>query len=167
MTNVVLLGGNGYIGRNVTEKWLKKDPSAVFYVISRSGKNQLANARIHNLAADVADYQAVAAVLPDKVDYIVDFVGRPENDAIAFEQVNDKPACVMLQIAKDKHVKAMGFIGGLLGPKSFLEGKNESLTNFVPAVFGQKLLNQQLFMAMDEMTLLPSWFQFSNSLASL
>lgn len=28
MTNVVLLGGNGYIGRNVTEKWLKKDPSA-------------------------------------------------------------------------------------------------------------------------------------------
>ncbi|HFU4203110.1 TPA: NAD-dependent epimerase/dehydratase family protein [Streptococcus suis] len=123
MTNVVLLGGNGYIGCNVTEEWLKKDPSAVFYVVSRSGKNQLNHSRVYNLAADVADYQAVAAVLPDKVDYIVDFVGRPENDAIAFEQVNDKPAQVMLQIAKDKKVKAMGFIGGLLGPKSFLDGK--------------------------------------------
>ena len=54
MTNVVLLGGNGYIGRNVTEKWLKEDPSAVFYIISRSGKNQFANSRIYNLAADVS-----------------------------------------------------------------------------------------------------------------
>ncbi|WP_153049045.1 NAD-dependent epimerase/dehydratase family protein, partial [Streptococcus suis] len=97
MTNVVLLGGNGYIGRNVTEKWIKKDSSAVFYVISRSGKNQLVNSRIYNLAADVSDYKAVAAVLPDQVDYIVDFVGRPESDPAAFEEVNDKPAQVMLQ----------------------------------------------------------------------
>lgn len=28
-----------------------------------------------------------------------------------------------MKIAEDKHVKAMGFIGGLLGPKQFLEGK--------------------------------------------
>ncbi len=34
-----------------------------------------------------------------------------------------KPAEVMLAIAKAKNVKAMGFIGGLLGPKKFLEGK--------------------------------------------
>lgn len=123
MTNVVLLGGNGYIGRNVTEKWLKEDPNAVFYVISRSGKKKLANARIYNLAADVSYYKAVAAVLPDQADYIVDFVGRPESDPVAFEAGNDKLAQVMLQIAKNKRVKAMGFIGGLLGPKSFLDGK--------------------------------------------
>ena len=123
MTNVVLLGGNGYIGRNVTEKWLKEDPSAVFYIISRSGKNQFANSRIYNLAADVSDYKAVVAVLPDQVDYIVDFIGCPESDPATFEAVNDKPAQVMLQLAKDKKVKAMGFIGGLLGPKSFLDGK--------------------------------------------
>ena len=123
MTNVVLLGGNGYIGRNVTETWLKEDPSAVFYVISRSGKNQLTNPRIYNFAADVSDYKAVTAILPDQVDYILDFVGRPEKDPQAFVGVNDKPAQVMLQIAKDKQVKAMGFVGGVLGPKSFVEGK--------------------------------------------
>lgn len=38
MTTIVLLGGNGYIGRNVTKNWLKKDSSAEFYVLSRSGK---------------------------------------------------------------------------------------------------------------------------------
>lgn len=38
MTTIVLLGGNGYIGRNVTKNWLKKDLSAEFYVLSRSGK---------------------------------------------------------------------------------------------------------------------------------
>ena len=123
MTNVVLLGGNGYIGRNVTETWLKEDPSAVFYVISRSGKNQLTNPRIYNFAADVSDYKAVTAILPDQVDYILDFVGRPEKDPQAFVEVNDKPAQVMLQIAKDKQVKAMGFVGGVLDPKSFVEGK--------------------------------------------
>ena len=123
MTNVVLLGGNGYIGRNVTETWLKEDPSAVFYVISRSGKNQLTNPRIYNFAADVSDYKAVTAILPDQVDYILNFVGRPEKDPQAFVEVNNKPAQVMLQIAKDKQVKAMGFVGGVLGPKSFVEGK--------------------------------------------
>lgn len=123
MTNIVLLGGNGYIGRNVTEKWLREDPNAVFYVISRSGKNQLTHSRIHNIASDVTDYKAVVEAVPDRVDYIIDFIGRPESDPIAFEEINDKPAQVMLQLAKDKNVKAMGFVGGLLGPKSFLEGK--------------------------------------------
>lgn len=123
MTNVVLLGGNGYIGRNVTEAWLRKDPQATFYVVSRSGKNALSNPRIHNIAADVTDVQAVRQHLPEQVDYIVDFVGRPESDDAAFIQVNAKPAEVMLQIAQVKQVKAMGFIGGLLGPKKFLEGK--------------------------------------------
>lgn len=123
MTKVVLLGGNGYIGRNVTELWLQKDPEANFYVVSRSGKNELSNPRIHNIAADVTDFQAVSQQLPEQVDYIVDFVGRPESDDAAFIKVNDKPAQVMLEIAKEKNVQAMGFIGGLLGPKKFLEGK--------------------------------------------
>ena len=38
MTNIVMLGGNGHIGRNVTEQWLQRDPQAQFYVLSRSGK---------------------------------------------------------------------------------------------------------------------------------
>ena len=123
MKNIVLLGGNGYIGRNVTEAWMAKDPSANFYVVSRSGKNAMKNTRIHNIAANVTDYQAVNQNLPDQVDYIVDFIGRPESDESTFIQANDKPADIMLQIAKEKKVKAMGFIGGILGPKKFLNGK--------------------------------------------
>lgn len=123
MTTVVLLGGNGYIGRNTTEKWLEKDKNAQFYVVSRSGNNTLKDARIHNIKADVANYNEVSKVLPENIDYIVDFVGRPEKDEKLFKEINNKPAEVMLKIAKEKNVKAMGFIGGVLGPKKFVETK--------------------------------------------
>ena len=59
MTTIVLLGGNGYIGRNVTKNWLKKDLSAEFYVLSRSGKNELKDSRIKNIAVDVTSVGAV------------------------------------------------------------------------------------------------------------
>ena len=117
------MGGNGYIGRNVTERWLEADPQAQFYVVSRSGKNELSNSRIHNISADVSSFDLVVPLLPADVDDIVDFVSRPENDDEAFVQVNDKPADVMLRIAREKDVTAMGFIGGLLGPQKFLDGK--------------------------------------------
>lgn len=67
MTTIVLLGGNGYIGRNVTKNWLKKDLSAEFYVLSRSGKNELKDSRIKNIAVDVTSVGAVEAVLPEKL----------------------------------------------------------------------------------------------------
>ena len=123
MSTVVMLGGNGYLGRNVTQKWMAKDPDARFVVVSRSGKNALADARITNVQADSADCEAVMKVMPAQVDYIVDFVGRPEKDPEQFRRFNDAPADVMLRIARQKKVKAMGMIGGVLGPKSFVEGK--------------------------------------------
>lgn len=123
MTNIVLLGGNGYIGRATTKEWMRLDPTAQFYVISRSGQSTLTGPRVHTLAADVTSVESVRALLPEQVDYIVDFVGRPESDASTFALVNDKPADIMLTLAREKQVKAMGFIGGKLGPKSFLEGK--------------------------------------------
>lgn len=123
MTTVVLLGGNGYIGRNTTEKWLEKDKNAQFYVVSRSGNNTLKDKRIHNIKVDVANFDEVSKLLPENIDYIVDFVGRPEKDEKLFEEVNNKPAEVMLKIAKEKNVKAMGFIGGILGSKKFVEAK--------------------------------------------
>ena len=123
MPTVVLLGGNGYIGRNVLEKWLKNDPQAEFYVVSRSGKNLVIDARVHNLKIDVTSYESVNAYLPEHIDYIVDFIGKHEKDEKVFRRGNDELAQVMMKIAEDKHVKAMGFIGGLLGPKQFLEGK--------------------------------------------
>ncbi|GFZ26126.1 NAD-dependent epimerase/dehydratase family protein [Lactobacillus corticis] len=123
MTKAVLLGGNGYLGRVVSDHWLKQDPTIELYVVSRSGKNQLINDRIINLKADVTDYAAVEQVLPEQVDYIIDFVGRPEKDPQAFHQINDLPAEVMLKLAQKYQVKAMGFIGGILGDKAFVTGK--------------------------------------------
>jgi nucleoside-diphosphate-sugar epimerase len=123
MDTVVMLGGNGYIGRNVTMKWMEKDPEARFVVVSRSGRNQLKDDRIVNVQADSSDYESVRKVLPEHVDYVIDFVGRPEKDPEEFRKVNDMPADVMLRIAREKNVKAMGMIGGVLGPKSFTEGK--------------------------------------------
>ena len=123
MYTVVMLGGNGYLGRNVTEKWMARDPEARFVVVSRSGRNALQDKRISNVKADCSSLESVRGVLPERVDYIVDFVGRPEKDPEAFRKVNDMPADVMLQIAKEKDVKAMGMIGGVLGDKSFVEGK--------------------------------------------
>ncbi len=75
--------------------------------------------------ADSSSYESVSAVVPEDVDYIVDFVGRPEKDPVEFKKINDMPADVMLQIAKEKNVKAMGLIGGVLGPKSFVQGKKK------------------------------------------
>ncbi|EAU01213.1 MULTISPECIES: NAD-dependent epimerase/dehydratase family protein [Campylobacter] len=123
MKNIVMLGGNGYIGRNVTSLWLQRDLEAKFYVLSRSGKNKLENERITNIAVDVTDANAVLAVLPEMVDCIIDFVGHPAKDAAEFIRANDLPAKAMLEMARAKKVRAMGFIGGALGPKSFTEGK--------------------------------------------
>lgn len=123
--NIILLGGNGYLGREVTKQWLAKDSTAVIYTVSRSGKNKFADKRVINLQADVSNYYAVEKVLPEKFDYIVDFVGRPEKDAALSDKVNTQPALVMKKIAEKSQVKAMGFIGGLLGPKHFLNTKAE------------------------------------------
>ena len=91
--------------------------------MSRSSKNILQDVRIHNIVVNVTDAAAVMQTLPETVNGIIDFVGHPAKDPAEFVRANDLPAQVMLQIAQAKNVKAMGFIGGILGPKSFVEGK--------------------------------------------
>ncbi|WP_133016526.1 NAD-dependent epimerase/dehydratase family protein [Clostridium cuniculi] len=122
---IILLGGNGYIGREVTKQWLKKDSHAEFYIISRSGKNKLVDKRIHNLSADVTDYNSVVRVLPEGVSCIIDFIGRPEKDMEELIKVNKQPAEVMLDIAKNYNIDKIGFVGGVLGPKSFVNIKSD------------------------------------------
>lgn len=125
MKKIVLLGGNGYLGRNFTRNWLNHDQDSHFYVLSRSGKNQLLSTAITNCKVDVTDEQAVLAALPDQVDYIVDFIGAPNNDPQRFKKLNQQPAQVMRSVAEKKQVKAMGFVGGILGPKKFTTTKKE------------------------------------------
>lgn len=119
--NIVLMGGNGYIGRAVTQEWLKRDPQAQFYVVSKSGKNELSDPRVHNLQADCYNADAVDAVLPDHVDAIANFVG-----GMGGHDVNVPPTQAMLELARKHDIPVMGFIGGKLGDKDFTSSKAEA-----------------------------------------
>lgn len=159
--NTVLLGGNGYIGRAVTEYWMKKDPEMHFYVLSRSGKNDLKGKQITNVAVNVTNADEVMKVLPDHVDFVADFVGGLTDDSDAAEKMNIEPAKVMMTIAEKYDTKSMGYVGGVLGPKNFTSmkkrvidllktsgkrlnyveptlvygnGRNDSMTKFVPVL---------------------------------
>ncbi|MFD0897393.1 NAD-dependent epimerase/dehydratase family protein [Loigolactobacillus binensis] len=121
--NIILLGGNGYIGRNVTQQLLQQTSDAVLYVLSRSGKNQLQDPRIKNIAVDLSDVTAIQKHLPAEVDYIIDFIGRPAKTQAELVQANQVPAELMLTLAEQYQVRAMGFIGGILGPKPFVQMK--------------------------------------------
>lgn len=126
--NIAMLGGNGYIGRETTRQWLARDPSARFIVLSRSGVNELGNARIVNAQADCTDAEAIVkavrGALPEgaAVDCIVDFVGGMGNPAD-----NIEPARAMLAAAEALDVPAMGYVGGALGGKAFLESKQQAV----------------------------------------
>ncbi len=104
---------------------MEKDKDMIFYIISRKGNSEIKDDRIINLEADASDYESIVKVLPEKIDYIVNLVGGLEKDREIFNRKNRKPAEVMLKIAEEKNVKAMGFIGGKLEPKEFVEVKRE------------------------------------------
>lgn len=122
--NVVIFGGNGYIGNTIMKKWLEKDKRIEFFCISRSGKGRISNPNVHYLKADVTDFDQVQAVLPEYVDYIIDCVGVYTKDKEQLERYNLLPAKVMLEIADKKSVKGLGYIGGVMGPKEFTNSKS-------------------------------------------
>lgn len=122
MTNFVLLGGNGYLGRNFVRYAHQQDPAAHFYVVSRSGKNRLTDASITNISDNITADTKING-LPDKIDYVVDFIGGPAKGPAASKAINDDPAALMQKLAEDYHAQAMGFIGGILGPKEFVQAK--------------------------------------------
>lgn len=122
--NVVILGGNGYIGNSIIEKWLEREEHTEFFSISRSGKGRMSKPNVHYLKADVTDLEQVQSVLPECVDYIVDCVGVYTKDKEQLEKYNLLPAKVMLEIADQKSVKGLGYIGGVMGPKEFTDSKS-------------------------------------------
>ena len=142
--NIVLLGGNGYLGRNFTEKIVGMNPEIDVLVLSRSGKNSLSKPQIENIAVDLNDYDAVKNSLPDQIDYIVDFIGRPEKDATKLRAINMQPVELMKRLAEEKQVKAMGMIGGVLGAKSFVNIKAEAIqllkTSSIPLAYVEPTL---------------------------
>lgn len=124
MTNFVLLGGNGYLGRNFIKYAQTQDPTAHFYVVSRSGKNELTSDNITNIAADLTKDVDIPG-LPDQIDYVVDFVGGLVQDPAKAHLINFDPAQLMQKLAEGHGAKAMGYIGGSLGPADFIKTKKE------------------------------------------
>lgn len=130
MANIVLLGGNGYIGRNTTKEWMKRDPEAMFFVVSRSGKNELESDHIVNIQDDLKDVEALKGKLPAQVDYIVNFVGAaavPKGVDKTLSEINIEPAKVARELGEYYNVKAIGAIGGKLGTKDFVTAKADML----------------------------------------
>lgn len=119
--DVVILGGTGYIGRAVTQKWLKSDTSAKILTVSRSGENKLKDPRIVNLKADCTDLDAVRAVLPEKIDVIIDLVG-----GMGDPEENIAPARVTASLAELLDIPKIGYVGGVLGSKEFVASKKEA-----------------------------------------
>ncbi|ETY72527.1 UDP-glucose 4-epimerase [Lactiplantibacillus fabifermentans T30PCM01] len=141
---IVLIGGNGYIGRALTQAWVTADADIEVFVLSRSGKNQLQLPQIKNIVIDRHDVAAISAALPGKIDYIVDLVGGPEKDATLSKEVNDWPAELMQTLATEHQARAMGFIGGRLGPKYFLAKKQALIkqlqTSTIPLAYVEPTL---------------------------
>lgn len=143
-SEILLLGGNGYLGRELTRQWRELNSDTHFIILSRSGRNAINIDGVTNIAVDVTDFSAVKAVIPDQIDYVVDLIGRPEKDPSESARVNDMPAQVMQQIAEQYGAHAMGFIGGKLGPKSFLQTKAKLIhqlqTSSVPLAYVEPTL---------------------------
>lgn len=100
MTTIVLVGGNGYIGREVTRQWLARDPEAELYVTSRSDRHEIEDGRVHHVKVDVADAAAFEAALPEKVDYLVNLVYG-----------NSEAMDAMREFAEKHGVQAIGNVG--------------------------------------------------------
>lgn len=147
MTNILMLGGNGYLGRNVTKIWLQKDSNAVFYIVSRSGKNILNNHRIINIQDDVTSAKKLNSKIPVKIDYIIDFIGfasKPKESNQTFEELNVMPAKVMIELAKEHQVKAQGYIGGALGNKEFKEIKKKIINMLIDSGVPTEIISPTL-----------------------
>lgn len=125
MKNIVLIGGNGYIGQEVLRQWLEQDAGAKFFIVSRTGKSGIRSDRVVNISADFTSRDPILNGLPSQIDCMVDFIGRPEKDPEQLKKINEAPVLNMIRLAEKYQVPALGFIGGALGPASFTKIKAE------------------------------------------
>ena len=118
---VIVLGGTGYIGRVVTRKLLKANDEARVTTVSRKGENELRNPRITNVCADCSTADAILATIPHEADIIIDLVGGMDSP-----EQNIAPARATAEVAKQLNIPKIGYVGGTLGSKAFVESKDEA-----------------------------------------
>ncbi|MFC6260560.1 NAD-dependent epimerase/dehydratase family protein [Levilactobacillus fujinensis] len=133
-TNIVLLGGSGYIGRELVKAWRSRDADTEFWLLSRSGATRLDLSDVHGVAVDLLRPQLADDALPARIDYIVDLVGGPKDDPQELADFNRLPAQLMQRLADQYQPTAMGFIGGKLGPKAFVAIKKDLIQELQSSV---------------------------------
>lgn len=118
---VVVLGGNGYIGKELVRQWLERDPSAYFLLISRNGSNPFTDERVTAASADATDPASIERALPARVDSMICLV-----DGMESAEQNIAPVKAMITVANDRNIPDLGYVGGTLGGKVFTQSKAEA-----------------------------------------
>jgi nucleoside-diphosphate-sugar epimerase len=122
MKKVILIGGSGYIGTHLMERWLQKESKVEFISISRSGKPEklseriAKNEKIQWVSADIFNVDSYIAKLPEKADAIVDLVGTATaKTQEEFEKLNVEPVKVMVELMNRLSIPKGCYISGMMG----------------------------------------------------
>lgn len=118
---IVIVGGNGYVGKEVTKQRLERDQEARFLLVSRSGSCPIDNPRVAAASTDATDSETLKKVLPAQVDCMVCLAGGMES-----REQNIAPAETMLSVARELDIPALGYVGGTLGGKVFTQSKADA-----------------------------------------
>ncbi|UMT80734.1 NAD-dependent epimerase/dehydratase family protein [Staphylococcus roterodami] len=121
MTTIILVGGNGYIGREITRQWLIRDSEAQIYVTSRNNKQEIKDNRVHHVQVDVNDANAFEDALPEKVDYVVNLTYGSIDAIKSIRDFAEKHGAQAIgNIGVDSNVELPGF-------EDFIKMKNNEL----------------------------------------
>ncbi|MHD0396694.1 NAD-dependent epimerase/dehydratase family protein [Staphylococcus simulans] len=99
--NVIIVGGNGFVGREITTQWANRFPNAEIYITSRSDRKEIQGEHLHHVQVDVNDAQSFENALDgDAVDYIITLTYGSQD---AVKTVRD--------FAEKHNLKAIGNVG--------------------------------------------------------
>lgn len=116
MDNIVLIGGNGYVGSEVTKQWLERDKNATFFVVGRHEGNTVNDPRVKFVQQDASDYDALNADLPKDIKYIVVFT---YNNMDIIKNVK--------KLAESHNTEEIGYINATTAPEDFMKMKADEL----------------------------------------
>lgn len=119
--NVIIVGGNGFVGRELTMQWANRFPEAEIYITSRGDRKEIQGAHVHHVQVDVNDAQSFEnALYGDEADYIVTLTYGSQD---AVTTVRD--------FAEKHNLKAIGNVGivnfGIPEMADFVTMKKEEL----------------------------------------
>lgn len=133
MKRVIILGGSGYVGQHLIQKWVANMDNVEFYTVSRSGKPKtilpkVQEAKVEWIKGDACEIESFYDSLPDSADVVIDLVGTASGKSQAeFDRANAEPVHTMVEIMKRKRVQRGIYVSGVIGMpgtmKEFISSK--------------------------------------------